>query len=68
MQAWFLKANASIPKDVTIAYLSCLNWDLITFDQNLQIIRTKDYNMIFRKYYKASERIKLEWVSGLKEM
>lgn len=67
-QTRFLKVNFFILKYVTIAYLSHLlvSRVFIAFEQSsLQIIQKKEeYNTIFRKCYKGSERIKSERVPG----
>ena len=69
-QAGFLKVNVFLPKHVTIAYLSYLSRDFIIFNQSSlhNIQKKEEDNMIFRKCYNSSERKKLEWVSGFKNM
>lgn len=61
-QESFLKVSVFLPEDVTIAYLSYLSWDFIIFNQSSwQIIQKKEEdNMIFKKCYKSSKRIKFE--------
>ena len=61
-QESFLKVSVFLPEDVTIAYLSYLSWDFIIFNQSSwQISQKKEEdNMIFKKCYNSSKRIKFE--------